>query len=124
MAFGKKTGGRKKGTPNKATVERVQQIAESGITPLEYLLQVMRADVPPELKEQLASAPLSVETITALSGWHSLRLAAAKDAAPYCHPKLAAVEVTGKDGKDLIPEKTNDVEVAKRIAFILRKGVK
>lgn len=31
------------------------------------------------------------------------------------------VEVTGKDGKDLVPE-MNDTEVARRLAFLLQKG--
>lgn len=68
--------GRKKGSPNKKTAELQKAVEESGVTPLEYMLQVMR-DPLNELKE---------------------RLSAAVAAAPYVHAKLASVELTGKDG--------------------------
>lgn len=74
MAKGLKTGGRKKGVPNKASIERAEAIAASGLTPLDYMLKVMR-----ESKDA------------------GERLDAAKSAAPYVHPKLANVELTGKD---------------------------
>lgn len=76
MAIGKKTGGRKKGTPNKATAAKAAEIAESGLTPLDYMLGIMRDEEKPA----------------------DMRFEAAKAAAPYVHPKLAAVEHTGKDG--------------------------
>jgi hypothetical protein len=34
MPIGKKTGGRQKGTPNKASVERQLRVAEAGVAPL------------------------------------------------------------------------------------------
>lgn len=76
MATGKKTGGRRKGTPNKATARREREIAKSGITPLEYMLKVMRnekADV-------------------------SRRDDMAKAAAPYVHPKLSSLQHRGAVG--------------------------
>ena len=79
MAAGRKTGGRKKGTPNKATASKAAEIAASGMTPLEYLLDVMRTD-----EDALR------------------RLDAAKAAAPYVHPKLAAIEHSGKGGGPII----------------------
>lgn len=79
MAAGVKTGGRQKGTPNKVKKELRLAIASSGASPLDFMLAVLRED----------SFPVA------------LRLAAAKDAAPYIHPKLANIELTGKDGKDL-----------------------
>lgn len=44
MAIGRKTGGRQKGTPNKATSAASinAEIAASGELPLEYMLRVMR----------------------------------------------------------------------------------
>ena len=72
-----KTGGRKKGTPNKASAAREVEIRASGMTPLEYMLQVMR-DV---------AAPTE------------LRLDAAARAAPYVHPRLSSVAVENKDGQ-------------------------
>ena len=68
--------GRPAGIANKASIARQAEVAASGITPLDYLLQIMR-DETAERDE---------------------RRDAAKAAAPYVHPKLAAVEHTGKDG--------------------------
>jgi hypothetical protein len=68
-----KTGGRKRGSPNRATAAKAAEIAKSGLTPLDYMLSVMRdRDEDP-----------------------SRRLDAAKAAAPYVHPKLAQVTVGG-----------------------------
>lgn len=63
--------GRKKGAPNKKTAELQKAIAESGITPLEYMLNIMR--------DPLADV--------------DVRLDAAKSAAPYVHAKLSSVEM-------------------------------
>jgi hypothetical protein len=76
MATGKKTGGRAKGTPNKATARREKEIAKSGVTPLDYMLKVMR--------DSRADK--------------SRRDDMAKAAAPYVHPKLAAHQHTGAKG--------------------------
>lgn len=71
MAKGVKTGGgSRKGIPNKATAAKAAAIAASGLTPLDYMLQVMRDEsIPP-----------------------AERLDAAKGAAPYVHPKLQPVD--------------------------------
>ena len=66
----KKTGGRQKGTPNKITVQREAEIAASGLTPLEYMLKVLRDE-----NEGTAR-----------------RDEMAKAAAPYCHPRLSTVD--------------------------------
>lgn len=63
--------GRKAGSPNKVTAERQKAVEESGLTPLAYLLAVMRN----EGNEQAA------------------RIDAAKAAARYVHPALSAVEM-------------------------------
>lgn len=76
MAAGRKTGGRQKGAKNRKTAEKVAAIIASGKTPLEYMLEVMRS---PDADR-------------------SVRLDAAKSAAPYVHPKLATVEHSGPDG--------------------------
>jgi hypothetical protein len=73
MAKGRKTGGRQRGTPNKASVEREKVIAESGLTPLKYMLRTLRDE------------SLDLQT----------RMDAASKAAPYVHPKLAAIEHSG-----------------------------
>ena len=86
MALGKKTGGRQKGSVNKATARKAAIVAESGLTPLDYMLSVMREDIPKDA---------SIETKIAMT---SHKMDAAKAAAPYVHPKLATTEITGKDG--------------------------
>jgi len=68
------SAGRKKGTPNKRTAEVVKAVEESGLTPLEYLLSVMRDE---------ANDPRE-------------RLNAANMAAPYVHAKLSSVELNAK----------------------------
>lgn len=68
-----------------------------GITPLEYMLQVMRAEPSDALDDrELAMAV-------------NLRFEAAKAAAPYIHPRLAAVEHSGPDGASLTPPVLNVV---------------
>lgn len=75
MRRGKRQGaGRKKGCPNKASAAREAAIAASGEVPLDYMLKLMRDETQPT----------------------AVRLDMAEAAAPYCHPKLAAVEHTGK----------------------------
>jgi hypothetical protein len=69
MALGYKTGGRQKGTRNRATITRERDVAASGLTPLEFLLSVMRDE-----RNDLTS-----------------RIDAAAKCAPYVHPKLASV---------------------------------
>lgn len=74
---GKRQGaGRKVGSATKRTREIADKALGEGLTPLEYMLTVLRDE----------------------SAERSVRLSAAKDAAPYVHPRLAAVEHTGKDG--------------------------
>ena len=87
MALGRKTGGRKVGATNKKTREVAEKAIESGITPLEYMLNLMRAPIPDDLDP--ASRVMAINQ----------RFEAAKAAAPYIHPRLAAVEHTGKGGK-------------------------
>lgn len=72
---GRKTGGgSRKGRPNKATAAKAAAIAASGLTPLDYLVSVMRDENAPRAE----------------------RIDAAKAAAPYVHPKLQPVD--GKTG--------------------------
>ncbi len=68
--------GRKKGAVSKATAARkalIEEALNQGLTPLDYMLQVLRD--PTQEKH--------------------VRLDAAKSAAPYMHPRLAAIEHSG-----------------------------
>lgn len=72
MALGKKTGGRKKGTPNKKNADLVAAVRSGGETPLDYMLRVMRDP-----------------TVD-----HDRRDDMAKAAAKFVHPTLASVDST------------------------------
>jgi hypothetical protein len=65
-----KTGGRQKGVANKRTREIADAAVKEGLTPLEWMLQVLRDEnVDPERRDEMAKA-----------------------AAPYIHPRLSNVE--------------------------------
>lgn len=65
--------GRKPGTANKSNEEARRKAAETGETPLEYMLRIMRdLDTEPNRRDDMAKA-----------------------AAPYVHSKLASVEHKG-----------------------------
>lgn len=77
---GKREGaGRKPGVPNKRTAAQAEAIEASGLTPLEFMLTVLRDEG--QTKED--------------------RMWAAEKAAPYVHAKLASVEHKGEDGGPL-----------------------
>jgi hypothetical protein len=74
-----KTGGRQKGVLNKRVRDFHAAVSEAGVTPLEYMLAVLRdKTVDPERRDRMAAA-----------------------AAPYIHPRLSNVEakidVTGHE---------------------------
>lgn len=71
--------GRPKGAATKRTREIADAAAASGITPLEFMLNVMR--------NEANELPMRVD--------------AAKSAAPYIHPRLAAVEHSGVNGEPI-----------------------
>lgn len=67
---GERRGGRAKGTPNKRTAEKVAEIEASGLTPLDFMLNLMR------------NAGEDID----------LRFDAAKAAAPYVHARLSSID--------------------------------
>lgn len=73
--------GRKVGAVTQKTRAIAEEALASGLTPLEVMLKTMRAHWDAGRADQAA--------------------AIAKDAAPYIHPRLAAMEHTGKDGGPL-----------------------
>lgn len=79
---GKRQGaGRPPGAHNKRTREIAEKAAKRGITPLEHMLKVMRSrskKVSDERRDDMAKA-----------------------AAPYMHPRLNAIQHTGKDGEPI-----------------------
>lgn len=65
-----KTGGRAKGTANRATVAKAAEIAASGLTPLDFMLKIMRDE----------------------SQDMDRRCDMAKAAGPYVHSKLSSID--------------------------------
>jgi len=117
---GKRIGaGRKAGALTKRTRAIAEQALETGKTPLEVMLENMR-----HFQRVAIDAEATLEGLTAsefseqfpanaspedqfkfllaqvkkTAGFRQAAQDAARDAAPYIHPKLTAVEHTGKDG--------------------------
>lgn len=79
-AGGRRPGaGRPKGTANKLNDEARAKALAGGVSPLDYLLAILRDETKPQ------------ET----------RIDVAKAAAPYVHARLAAVEHTGDKDKPI-----------------------
>jgi|AraplaL_Cvi_mTSA_1032052.scaffolds.fasta_scaffold00230_61 hypothetical protein len=98
MRGGKRpNAGRKAGSANKASAAREKAVRESGETPLDYLLSVMRSKATPE----------------------AMRLDAAKAAAPYVHPKLSSVELKG-DPENPVEQRVTVVD-EKQVAAAVAK---
>lgn len=86
--------GRKKGSATKRTRAIADRAAREGITPLEVMLKTMRALV--AKAERLTKTKAKPEKGTASPLELMVEAAAvAKDAAPYMHPRLSAVEHSG-----------------------------
>ena len=94
-----KSGGRQKGSLNKRTVAEQTAMADAGEMPKDYMLRVMRDP----------------------AVGHDRRDRMAGQVAPYVHPRLTSTEVTGKDGKELIPTRSPR-DVARLVLALLRKA--
>ena len=80
MKGGKREGaGRPKGRQNNSTQERMAALLDSGETPLEYMLRVLRDPATD----------------------HKRRDDMARGAAPYLHPRLAQTEISGNIDKPI-----------------------
>jgi hypothetical protein len=101
---GKRQGaGRRKGhgPVTKARIAVAEKALAAGLNPLDYMLATLRDESRP----------------------HAERFAAAKEAAPFVHPKLAAVEMSGNEDKPLVmqiltsvprPNQPGDADAARR----------
>jgi hypothetical protein len=114
MAKGRKSGGRTKGTPNKATQKRIEAAVaalDGKITPLEVMLQNMEFahNKGQEVLEKIMLSNLTeadgspVDVLKALMNFRGMAQECAKDAAPYVHPKLAAIEHSSDPDNPLFP---------------------
>jgi hypothetical protein len=80
--------GRPHGAKGRKTIERAkltEEAAASGVTPLEVMLQTMRALWAKNTEEA-----------------HKQACEIAKDAAPYLHPRLSSQTIAGPDGEALV----------------------
>ena len=99
---GKRPGaGRKTGSLTKRTRQIAEAVATQGITPLEVMMKVMHQlyeEASNVQEEELGDKALANEARIKL-----LNMAATvgRHAAPYVHPRLSAIEHTGKDGTPL-----------------------
>lgn len=81
--------GRPKGALGKFAKKTAQRVAESGMTPIDYLVSVYR-DESVDLRE---------------------RVLAARSAAPYCHAKLSNVEMDVTSNADRDADSMSDAEL-------------
>lgn len=88
-----KTGGRKKGTPNKRTLykKKAAEIIRAGDDPVEFLVRLMK-------NEELATG---------------FRAQCARDAAPYIRPKLATVTLQGDADKPVVTHELDKADYRK-----------
>lgn len=100
MATRKKTGGRKKGTPNKKT-QIVMDILESmNCNPI-YNLALMAMGEPIECLTYV-NRETGEYVVDEIPGTYEQIKDANKELANYVYPKRKAVEHTGQDGKELV----------------------
>lgn len=86
---GKRTGaGRKAGSRNKRTEAKLREVKASGMTPLEYLISIMRDETKDEGR----------------------RVDAAKAAAPYVHARLSNVDMSVSQ-QEKAPEEMTEAEI-------------
>ena len=106
--------GRPKGSRNKLTRKAVKRAAKAGPLPLDVMLASMRffhAEA-----EKRSTTPADRERLRTLAA------NTAKQAADYIHPKLTSTTLSGPAGGPIQTEDVSDLEVARRIAFLLAQA--
>jgi hypothetical protein len=109
MATGKKTGGRRRGTPNKITAEMRAQALETGKTMLQIMTENARwmDDQVQLLLERLekTSGEEFSDLLTKIVQLRAISHQMAARAAPFFHPQLADVrhDHRTEDGKTIRP---------------------
>jgi hypothetical protein len=93
-----KSGGRQKGGVDK--IKREAILAAQGITPLDYMLAIVRNETEDK----------------------TVRLDAAKAAAPYVHARLQTTTLAGDPEKPLKLDNPSKMEAARRLAFLMTKA--
>jgi hypothetical protein len=109
MAKGKKTGGRRRGTPNRITAELRQQALATGKSMLQIMTDNAREmdAIVQKLSEQLAKASGDdlIRLIEQILVYRDRAQRYARDAAPFFHPQLADIKHDHRsaDGKGIRP---------------------
>ncbi|MDA0739794.1 MAG: hypothetical protein O3A59_12775 [Nitrospirae bacterium] len=94
---GKRPGaGRKKSALTIRTRAMAEELIASGVSPLEFVINLMRESKPKRLKNETLAAYES-----RVIAWRTQTFDAARAALPYIHPRLAAVEHSGQDGESI-----------------------
>lgn len=120
-----KTGGRKKGSPNKPTRELKEIAADLGVDPFEVLLHFAKGDFAAlgydECVTKYTKAGDSYEEPTI---GPELRQKAAKDACEYLYPKLKSIELKGdaKSPLEMFLRMTPDERAERRREYEARLG--
>ena len=99
-APGERRGGRQKGTPNKATAAREAEVEASGLSPLAYMLSILRDE----------------EASTESRRW------AATSAAPFVHPRLAQQRFEGPGGTNIVVELVRFIDPEEEAAGGKQRG--
>lgn len=107
--------GRRPGSTNLKTREIADCAARAGRTPLEVMLENMR------WFEQRAAAASETGDVDGEARHRAAAVAVAKDAAPYIHPRLSAIEHSPAQEVDPIAQMT-DAERVVRIQSILSRA--
>ncbi len=89
LAGVKRPVGRPKGSLTKRTAAIALRASAAGITPLDYMIKIMREPIPAEATPEVV-ASLKI-----------MKMQAAIAAAPYMHPRLSAVQMSGPGGGDI-----------------------
>jgi hypothetical protein len=108
--------GRPKGSKTDRTKAVAVELALTGSTPLEVMMQAMRyyMDVHADTGASASARSTALDKATGM----------AKDAAPYMHPRLAAVAVGTAQGQQAEQRDISMAELARRIAFIFRESAR
>jgi hypothetical protein len=98
----RKGAGRKAGSATKRTREIADRAVAKGVTPLEVMLENMAfahreaGSILGKLLEAGVDRPEGFNELKELLRFRGMAQEAAKDAAPYIHPRLAAIEHSGE----------------------------
>ena len=115
----RKGAGRKKGSVTQRTREIAERAVEEGITPLEVMLQAMRENHAYALEQPVGNTATRERRLALLAEAAEL----AMRAAPYMHPRLAAVEHMGAGGGPIQTEtRTGTLEPDQAYRDLLQAG--